>query len=114
MERGTKIVLENTIKRLEQSILEYNPNAFDFKYEYKIIDNLIFMIGHSKIVNNYDSIKIEWGIYRMICIDIYNGVIYEDGNVIDHDKMYDVNTVIKKTKGYFNHYLKKLNNLKDE
>jgi len=113
MERVTKIVLENTIKRLEQSILEYNPNAFDFKYEYKIIDNLIFIIGHSKIVNNYE-IKIEWGIYRMICTDIYGGVIYQDGNVTDYDKIYDVNEVIKKTKGYFYHYLKKLNNLKDE
>lgn len=110
MERGTKIVLEGTIKRLEQSILEYNPNAIDFKHEYKIIDNLIFMIGYSKVPNEYS----DWGIYRMICTDIYNGVIYEDGNVIDYDNMYDVNEVIKKTKGYFNYYLKKLNNLKDE
>lgn len=114
MEKITKVALECTIKRLEESILKYNPNAFDFKYEYKIIDNLIFMIGHSKVVNDYDSIKAEWGIYRMICTDIYNGVVYEDGNVCDYDKMYDVNAVINKTKGYFNYYLKKLNNLKDE
>ena len=73
--------------------------------------------GKKQMSNNYEidnyEIKIEWGIYRMICTDIYGGVIYEDGNVIDYDMMYDVNTVIKKTKGYFNHYLKKLNELKE-
>lgn len=109
MERVTKIVLENTIKNLEQSILEYNPNAIDFKYEYKIKEDYIFMIGYSKVLNEHS----DWGIYRMICVSIYGDKIFSTGNVIDYTSMYDVNDVIEQTKGYFNHYAKKLNELKE-
>lgn len=94
-------------KRLEESILEYNPNAINFKYEYKIKDDFIFMIGYSKVIMKYG----DAGIYRMICVSIYGDKIYEDGNVIDHELMYDVNKVIEKTKGYFNHYAKQLNQI---
>lgn len=105
MEKVTEIVLKNTKERLEQSILDYNPNAIDFKCEYEIKDEYIFMIGYSKVKMEYG----DAGIYRMICVSIYGEKIYEDGNVIDYASMYDVNTVIEKTIGYFNHYAKKLN-----
>ncbi len=107
MERVTEIVLENTKKRLEQSILEYSPNTIDFKCEYEIKDDYIFMIGYSKVFNEYG----DAGIYRMICVSIYGEKLYQDGNVIDYASMYDVSKVIERTKGYFNHYSKKLNQL---
>jgi hypothetical protein len=104
METIIKIVLQNTEKRLKERILEYNSNAIDFKCEYKIKDNLIFMICYSKVVLEYGDV----GIYRMSCTDIYDGEIFKDGNVIDYDKMYNVEYVVSKTKGYFNHYINKL------
>ena len=107
MELHTKAVLEGTQKRLEQNILEYNPNAIDFKCEYEIKDDYIFMLGYSRVPNEYG----DWGIYRMICVSIYGEKIYQDGNVIDYASMYDVSKVIEKTKGHFNHYAKKINQL---
>lgn len=107
MELHTKAVLEGTQKRLEKSILEYNPNAIEFKCDYEIKGDFIFMIGYSKLLNKYGDL----GIYRMICVSICGEKIYEDGNVIDYESMYDVNKVIEKTKGHFNYYIKKLNNL---
>ena len=107
MERITEIVLKNTKKRLEDDILKFNPKAIDFKCEYEIKDEYIFMIGYSRLSDKYG----DRGIYRMICTSIYGSVIYKDGNVIDYASMYDVNKVIEKTIGYFNHYAKKLNQL---
>lgn len=107
MEIVAKIVVENTIKRLEQSILEYNPKAIDFKCEYETKENFIFMIGYSRVIMEYG----DAGIYRMICMSIYGEKIFQDGNVIDYDKMYNIDDVIRKTKGYFSHYLKQLNQL---
>ena len=107
MELHTKAVLKGTKKRLEESILEYNPKTIDFKCEYEIKGDYIFMIGYSKLLNEYGDL----GIYRMICVSIYGEKIYEDGNVIDYNSMYGVNEVVEKTKGYFSYYTKKLNQL---
>lgn len=107
MKEHTEIILEGTQKSLEKSILDYNPKAIDFKCEYEIKGDYIFMIGYSRVPNKYS----DWGIYRMICVSIYGEKIYEDGNVIDYASMYDVSKVIEHTKGYFNHYAKRLNEL---
>ncbi len=107
MERVTEIVLEGTQRRLEQDILKYNPNVIEFKCEYEIKGDYIFMIGYSKLLNEYGDL----GIYRMVCVSKYGEELYKDGNVIDHASMYGVDKVIERTKGYFNHYSKKLNQL---
>jgi hypothetical protein len=107
MERVTEIVLEGTQRRLEQDILKYNPKVIDFKCEYEIKGDYIFIIGYSKLLNEYGDL----GIYRMICVSIYGEKLYEDGNVIDYASMYGVDKVIERTKGYFNHYSKRLNQL---
>jgi hypothetical protein len=107
MEKVTEIVLKNTKKNLEKDILKYNPNAIGFKCEYEIKGDYIFMIGYSKLLNEYGDL----GIYRMICVSIYGEKLYEGGNVIDYASMYDVSKVIDRTKGYFNHYSKRLNQI---
>lgn len=104
MEKILEISINGAKKRLEIDILSYNENAIDFKFDYEVIYNFIFAIGYSKIITKFGSM----GIYRMTCIDIYNGEIFKDGNVIDYDAMYKVEDVISRTKGYFNHYVKKL------
>jgi hypothetical protein len=104
MDKICEIVIENTIKRLEKNILEYNPKAIDFKCEYEIKGDYIFMIGYSKVPNKYG----DWGIYRMVCQSVHGETLYQDGNVIDYALMYDTSKVIEKTKGHFNHYSKKL------
>ena len=107
MEKIVEVSINGAKKRLEKSILEYNENAIDFKFDYEVKGNFIFAIGYSKVKMK----KWEAGIYRMTCVDIYNGEVFKDGNVIDYDKMYTLEDVISRTKGYFNHYVKKLSNV---
>ena len=107
MENHTKVVLKGTQKRLEQSILNYNKNAIDFKFNYEVKGNFIFAIGYSRVIMERRDVAI----YRMTCVDIYNGEVFKDGNVIDYDNMYSIEDVISRTKGYFNHYIKKLSNI---
>ena len=87
--------------------MEYNPKAIDFKCDYEIKGDFIFMIGYSRVENEYS----DWCIYRMICLSIYGDKIFTDGNVIDYDNLYTIEDVISKTKGYFSHYTKKLNSI---
>ena len=107
MEKILELSINGAKKRLELDILSYNENAIDFKFYYEVRDNFIFAIGYSKVIMEYGNA----GIYRMTCIDIYNGEVFKDGNVIDYDSMYKVDDVISRTKGYFNHYTKRLNNI---
>jgi len=100
-------VVERLIESTKNDILFYNDTAFDFKYDYKVDGIFIFFIGYSKVNMKYGSV----GIYRMVCTSLYDSVLFKDGNVIDYDKMYSVDNVVSRTKGYFNHYSKILNNL---
>lgn len=107
MERILELSINAAKKRLELDILSYNENAIEFKFDYEVIDDLIFCIGYSKVINEFG----DMGIYRMNCINVYEGVIFKDGNVTDYYSMYKVDDVISRTKGYFNYYNKKLNNI---
>ena len=111
MDNFDKKIVEKVVERLIEStkndILFYNDKAFDFKSNYEVRGGFIFFIGYSKVNMKYGDV----GIYRMVCTSIYDSVLFKDGNVIDYDKMYSVDDVISKTKGYFNHYSNKLNNL---
>jgi hypothetical protein len=111
MDNFDKKIVEKVVERLiesaEKDILLYNDKATDFKYDYKVEGIFIFFIGYSKVNMKYGSA----GIYRMVCTSIYDSALFKDGNVIDYDKMYSVDDVISKTKGYFYHYSKILNNL---
>lgn len=107
MEKIVEVSINGAKKRLEKSILEYNENAIDFKFDYEVKGNFIFAIGYSKVKMKQG----EAGVYRMTCVDIYDGEVFKDGNVIDYDKMYTIEDVISRTKGYFNHYVKKLSDI---
>ena len=107
MEKIVEVSINGAKKRLEQSILNYNEYAVDFKFDYEVKGNFIFAIGYSRVIMKQG----DAAIYRMTCIDIYDGEVFKDGNVIDYGKMYTVEDVISRTKGYFNHYAKKLSNI---
>lgn len=99
-----EITVNSLCAKLEQDIERYSNKAYDYNFIFEIKEGLVFCIGYSKI----DIGNNVGGIYRMVCSSIGGTILYENGNVIDYDKMYSIDTVIQQTKGYFKHYSNKL------